>query len=247
MKNLVGKAIFAIVILGIVFWVFSSKTTEKQSKIEKEKLETKQHVETKNIVSAMIAKHNAVADWRKCFGEKGISLLDHTYTIEIQDALIKTDGRPILFFGSVNDIVRKDDNFVVYFSNLFDDLLGSWSPANVRFVLECTALQVDKILKKPTEKFNFNNNFAVIAQITEVKKNRFQLTADPSGNENIDIRFAPSNVFMATGNCLDLVFVGDYRLGDSLEVYSGGVIKKKGKKKGRLGKILWDTVKGVFR
>ena len=192
--------------LGIVLWVLSSKITEKRSKIEKEKLETKQHVETKNIVSAMIAKHNAVADWRKSLGEKG--MLDYAYTIEIQDALIKTDGRPILFFGGANDIVRKNDKYMVYFSN-WD---GPLTCADVHFILDCTPDQINKIMSQPTD---FLENYAVISQIGGVKKVRLQLTAkshdsEEVDSEEVDVDFAPSNVFMATGRCLDLVFVGDY-------------------------------------
>lgn len=209
MKDIFGKAIFVIVILGIVVWVFSSKTGKEQSKVENEKLETKQHGETKqhdetkNIVSVMIAKHNAVADWRKSLGKKKRSLFDHIYTIEIQDALIKTDGRPILFFGGANDIVRKDDKYTVYFNNWLGSLIG----ADVHFILECTPDQINKIMSQSTD---FFGNYAVISQIREVKKVRFQLTAQSLDSEEVDVDFAPSNVFMATGRCLDLVFVGDY-------------------------------------
>ena len=207
MKDIVGKTIFAIVILGIVVWVFSSKTGEKQSKVENEKFETKQHGETKqhdetkNIVSAMIAKHNAVADWRKSLGKKG--MLDYAYTIEIQDSLIKTDGRPILFFGGANDIVRKNDKYMVYFSN-WD---GPLTCADVHFILDCTPDQINKIMSQPTD---FLENYAVISQIGGVKKVRFQLAAKAYDSEEVDVDFTPSNVFMATGRCLDLVFVGDY-------------------------------------
>jgi len=164
-----------------------------ESKEEKSSLAT---VKTQNVTSKLqirqnikdlALKHNAVIDWKKSLGEKGSYGLYHTYTIEVEDALIRTDDRPILFFGSVNDIVRKDDSFIVYFSNWFNDLLGLYSSANIRLVLESTDLQVDEILKKPTDKFSFSNNFAIIAQITEVEKIRFQLTAGSSGNENIDI------------------------------------------------------------
>ncbi len=221
MKDLFWKAIFAIVILGIAVWVFSNKTDEKQSKVKKEKLETKQYIETKNIVSEMIDKHNAITNWDKSFNSSdSISLfaINSAYSVEVEDALINTTGQPILFFARISDIARKDGNYVIYFSRLSGTMLGAYSPANITYVLECTALQVDKILKMPRDKFDFKSNFAVIAQVTEVKKNRFQLDVVPSGGETVDIQFAPSNIFIATGNCLDLVFVGDYKPINSLGV-----------------------------
>jgi len=56
--------------------------------------------------------------------------------------------------------------------------------------------------------------FAVVANISEVRKVRLALTADGYTDVEdvvIDMDLDPSfNVFHAKGDCLDLLFVGDY-------------------------------------
>lgn len=210
MKKTLGKAAFLIVLLIIAFWFISIGTTEKRSKLKEQKLETEKNIQTKNIVSGMIAKHNAITDWRKGLGREQPISLEHAYTIEVEDALIKTNGRPILFFGGINDIVSKEDKYLVYFSNWFDSITS----ADVHFILDCTPDQVNKIRSQPTELFE---NWAVISQITEVKRIRFDLIAESSSSDEVRVAFAPSNVFIAKGHCLDLVFVGTVGNEDILE------------------------------
>ena len=203
------------------------KLKSGQLKTEKQKLETEKSIETKKIVSTMVAEHNAVVEWRQALDKEGGLWLDSTYTIEAEEALIRTDSRPILFFGGINDIVKKGDKYMVYFGD--KKWFNFLSSADIQFVLECTAQQVDKIMSE--SKKSFVDRFAVVAKISEVGKVRFQLTASSSGYEEIDVELEPSNVFIATGHCLDLVFVGDYELVDFLGVYSDGEVNKEKSKK----------------
>lgn len=203
MKDKWGTIIFAAILLVVIFGLVSRNNSEKQEKAEEQKLEQEKRIQTANTVSAMAEKYNAVTDWKDNFKGR-FSFLDSTYTIELQDAIVKTDGRPILFFSGLNDIVQKDGKYYLYFGDLF----GGFSGPDILFILEATPDLIKEII---AHKHNCLENYAVISQIKEVEKVRFQLTSTAVDSEKIDVEFAPSNIFIAKGNCIDFVFVGGHK------------------------------------
>ena len=147
-----------------------SDSSDEAAQLEKER-------QTKEKVQELCSRYNAVVDWEQGHLE---------YTVEVEDALIRTNGRPVLLFASVEDIVRESDKYTIYCRyggfNLLQQILGE---------LE---------------------RYAVVARISSVKKVRFKLEAYAQGYEyeEVDVELKRANVFMAKGICLDLIPVGDY-------------------------------------
>jgi len=213
MKKTISRIAFGLVLLAMVYWLISSVISNRRSEAQKEKVKTEKHLQSEKSVADMVAKHNAVTDWKQNLNKKGRGFFaDSVYTIEIEEALIRTDGRPILFFSQIEDIGKKSDKYIVYFANLF----GFMSSVNVHFILDCTPEQFEKIMLHP----RLFENHAVIAQVSEVKKVKLKLANYPEKHAVTDYDVAkidkvvlePSNVFIAKGCCLELQFVGDYQL-----------------------------------
>ncbi len=202
MKNAIGKIAFGVVVLVIVFWLFTSSTSKKSSETENQERKIEKHQQIEKIVADLVSKYNAITDWRQSFKKEGIGLLEPVFTIEVQDALIRKDNRPVLFFAAVEDIEKETGIYNVYFQNFFDIVFS----ANILYVLDCSTEQIQEIMKQPTSPFK---NYAVVAQITNVRKIRYGVTSDDEKNVKDDSSL-PSNVFEAKGRCLDLLFVDDY-------------------------------------
>jgi len=159
-------------------------------------------------VNKLCSKYDAVTDWKQQLPEK--DFLQHTYTIEVEDVLKRTDGRPVLFTGVVYDIVRESGKYVIYLSEPLSSLLGGLIfEADVRFVLDCTESQIEKIMNQDAKEFD---SYAVIAQISEVEKIRFALTGHSSRDEDseyVSVSLRNSDMFMAKGTCLDFLLIAD--------------------------------------
>ena len=192
-KNIV----MAIIILGavctVVIW-----------QISKMKREAEREDRIKHTVGDMVTKYDALTNWGECFvdyrtkidgGDRAIN------TIDIENALITNDHRPVLFYGYAADVKKiNEKKFVVIFSMIEN--------ADINFVLRCDAEQVEKILGQPTE--YSADSFAVVAVISNVQRPRFEVDAYQDDEYEPYIIVEPSDTFIANGGCLDLLFVGDY-------------------------------------
>lgn len=183
--------------------VITLSSCDSDSPEEAAKVEQKHKITEE--VQKLCSQYNAVTDWKQHIDKKGFG--EHTYTIEVEDALIRTDGRPILFYGSIHDVVRKPDKYLVYFGSGWGTLLrnpffGVFG-CDIHFVLDCTPSQVEQIMRHPASGFD---DYAVIAQISEVEKIRFELSSGESGEK---VHVETSDVFMVKGKCLDLLLVAD--------------------------------------
>lgn len=211
-KYLAGAAIIVAIVV-----VLLSLDRDNADKVVKKDKQSEKDSQIVREVQELCSKYNAVTNWRQ--NSDANDLFQEMYTIQVEDALIRTDNRPILFYGSVKDIVRESDKYLVYFGSGglaqllslsgsgLDSILNLLYP-EIYFVLNCTPDQVEKILLKSAGYFEY---YAVIAKIGEVKKVRFKLSADVGEHEedvSVYIK-SSSNVFIAKGKCLDLLFVGD--------------------------------------
>ena len=188
----------AIMTIGIILSSCDNNSSEETTQKEKK------HKITEGV-KRLCSQYDAVTSWKQRIGKKGF--LEHTFTIEVEDALIRNDGRPILFYGVANDIVKESDKYIVYWGIGLASLLrapmsGAFGP-NVRFVLESTPSQVEEIMHHSASSVSFDD-YAVIAQISEVEKIRFELSSGESGEK---VHVETSDVFMAKGKCLDLLLV----------------------------------------
>jgi len=168
--------------------------------VKKRKAEVEKKIQIEQAISSMVAKYNAVTDWKKNFNNESV-LLGKIYTVQVEDALIRSDNRPILFFAFVEDVQRQGNKYYVHFWNWYE--LGP----DIRFVLECNSKQAKKILEQKTD---FFEKYAVVALISTLQKPKFEVKAYPHSRGGADIIVEPSDIFIAKGRCLDLLFVGDY-------------------------------------
>jgi hypothetical protein len=211
MKKIISGIAFCLVLLAVVYWLISNKISDRRSKAQTEKVETEKCLQTETFVADMIVKHNAVTNWERSFDKKdSLGLFEPIYTVEVEDALVRTDQRPIIFFASVADVERETNKYSVHFHNRYDAMLSDIGPlygriiADIHFVLDCTQEQFKEIMLHRGGLFE---KYAVIAQISEVKKVKLKATASSESDKVILI---PSDVFVAEGRCLELRFVGDY-------------------------------------
>lgn len=162
----------------------SEEATPKAAQVEKERKITEE-------VQALCSKHNAVRDW----GESRL----FPYTIDVQDALIRTDGRPVLFFARVTDVTKKADKYSVHFE-------ASFVPT-IHLFLDCTSDQIKQLMLQRKDWPEF---YAVIATVSEVNRIKFEITTSLY-SEEIFLESVPFGLdFICKGKCLDLLFVGRY-------------------------------------
>jgi len=176
----------------------STPRTEKKETAAEEKRQIDRAEQINLAILKMVAKYNAITDWKKGFAEK---MVRGIYTIEMEEALVRKDGRAVLFFGSVSDIMRRDNKYFIHFWNWLD-----FPSLDIRFVLECDSVKVKKVMDQSNSIFD---EFAVVALISSVQKAMFEVRAESESDEEANIVVEPSDVFIAKGRCLDLLFVGD--------------------------------------
>ena len=127
-------------------------------------------------IANMVKKYNAEASWREKLEE-----LDETNISDVQEALARKDGRPVLLYVQVVDVNNSDDISVIRFNNR-----EAFGP-KLRLTLECDSQQAKKVF----DNRDTYSEYAVIASISSV--DRWPHTEDED-----------SEPFMVNGRCLDL-------------------------------------------
>lgn len=138
----------------------------------------------------------AVTDWQKDLADGSIG--HALYTADLQPKLVRADGRPIFFYGTLLDVETGADGYVVRFRSK-PRLL-----AEVDFSLTCASEEAAELMK---HRADFLSVYAVIAQIGDVRIDQNH------PKEEIE------RVFLATGRCVDLMPTG--ALGYSLSLLWG--------------------------
>ena len=117
------------------------------------------------------------------------------YTADLEAKLVRTDGRPILFYGRLLDIETGSEGYVVRFKSR-PRLL-----AEVDFSLACGSEQAAELLKHRADSFSV---YAVIARIGDVRVDE--------GHPKEEFE----KVFLATGRCVGVMPTGSLGYGLSL-------------------------------
>jgi hypothetical protein len=201
MKRVFQIAVWVIVIGGIIVgWQECKRYSERKAKsAERAKEES-----TRKAIIELADKYNAVADWKKPLSKIWSDVLD-VFTMEVEDALLRKDNRPVLFLAQVKDVERKEGAYTVRFWNEFGKM------PQVEFVLDCSDEQVRKITQQ--QRSQYGSNYAVIAAINKVKKVAFEVTPVIEGygeETHGKIEIDTSDAFVASGHCIDLLFVEYY-------------------------------------
>ena len=187
---------WVIVIGGIIVWWAYTKNSEKSVALAKKET-------TRKVIIELADKYNAVVDWKEPLIKKHIA---PPFTMEIENALLLKDSRPVLFLAQVKDVERKENTYMVRFTNEFG------RRPQIEFVLDCTDEQAKKITQQQSESRDWEN-YIVIAVINKVKKVAFGVTpvvVSDDGEKYGEIEIDTPDIFVATGRCIDLLFVEDY-------------------------------------
>jgi hypothetical protein len=130
----------------------------------------------------LAGRYNAITNWKAKFED-----VDEIYVADVQDALIRKDGRPLLVSVEVIDIVKAEDKNIVHFRETNSD------DPDTRFILECSSEQIKTI----TEHRDEFTEFAVVASIASVRR---------ANKEDVHEDSDPLDTFIATGTSLDLQY-----------------------------------------
>lgn len=182
------KVIWAIIAIGIGIYVISGilKSNEQKGATEA----NKQKIET--AIREMAAKYDAATDWMDSLNSKKT-----IYTIDVQNALINANKRPILFRASLEDVSKLQGQYVVH--------LDTWvGVVQISFQLQCGDGHVHQMLAKSDR--DPWNSFAVVAQIQDINKPLFRVKAVPS-DEYSELELESSDTFIALGQCLDFLYI----------------------------------------
>ena len=189
--------IIVVIVGAVVAWFMFQKSVEPRNETQRTQALDAEKQQQKKLVSDMAQKWNAV-EYTGSWPEER-KLGHEVFTIDIEDCLIRPDGRPSLFIGTVEDVQRRGDKYVVH--------IDCWR-AGIDCLLECDAVQVGKFRSKTDVGFY---EFAVVAKIISVKRPFFQVTATTESGDadtesgDAEIVVDSPKTFVATGVCLDLV------------------------------------------
>jgi len=168
-----------------------------ESKEDKARAERQER--DKQVIAALASKHNAVQDWRDGLPS---DLLYETFTIHWQEALVRDDGRPIVFRAHLDDVRKHGDGYIATFSEF---PLGRVF-RHPYWLLRCGQSQAKRLLGYSDPRLA---EFYVVARIASVERAVFQVSARAevySPEEvygRLDIEGARAVV--ATGELVDFV------------------------------------------
>lgn len=160
-------AVLFILLMSITFGIYKYIEYRKNSQL-KEALE-------KEAISKMAARYNAVVNWRQSLED-----IENVYSLNVEEALIGKDNRPVLLSVYVRDIVRKAEIHYV----LFDES-GPPDP-EINFNIEFTQEQINRL----KELIDDGSGIAVVASISSVHRLKDSEALDK---------------FVADGKCLDFL------------------------------------------
>jgi hypothetical protein len=151
---------------------------------EKARLERKE--QQRQLAASDLAnlrsRYNPVVDWPQ-------QLKERTYTIDVEPIFVRSDDRPSLFYGTLDDVRRNNDGILLYFSTTPTE-----REPTIQLILDCASCNLGE-LERPA---NSIGDFAVVAQITAATK---------SIDESKD---APD--YVLRGKLVDERFVGYYAI-----------------------------------
>ena len=202
MSNGWSKIVTGVIVLAIVagaIWYIASK---RRAAAKQEAEEAAANARMAEEISSLAAKHSAVRDWRDALPD---AWSERIYTAQLQDVFVRTDGMPILLLAEPVDVVRRGDGYTLVF---WDSLEGVPFGDDLRFELRASTEQAKKVLEQLCESLFFER-YAVVAHIRKVRKAAFSVSSDTE-RPGVECVVDAGDVFFAQGECLDLLFIGDY-------------------------------------
>lgn len=191
-KNYIAWIIIALVVVwGSYQLFFANNDSSYSQKQEEQKEVSSTEVRANNLAQ----QYGAITGWEN----------DLVYTIQAQERLVS--DKPVLFEGYLDDIFNRDGKTYIRFMSSYS------SPVDYVLELQCDRSIVDKFIEQPTDEdrsfLKYFDEFAVVANIDEVSKPTFALEGTAYAEDDVEIEVDSSNLFTATGTCVDIAEVGN--------------------------------------
>lgn len=190
--------IIAILIIGLgsLYWfVFNNDETSKSSEAQN----------TEEAVNEISVKDQIINEFTERYQPNiEIGLNKISYTFQLENQLVKT-GKPIIFTAALDDIFTKENETYMRFAPAFLD----FSEPQLYFTLNGCDNKVDEIVNR--EK-SFFAEYVVVAEIDNIEKPIAQVRGIATGEYDIELELAQSDIYLATGTCVDLAYIEDSTL-----------------------------------
>ncbi len=184
-----------LIIVGAAIWMYSSYVDQKLTSAAVAK-KTKDETDRPNALIpnqrlvAFCVRNHAVPDWQR-------DLSGDLYTIDLQDALMRADHRPILITnGRIYDVRRTDSVYLVSVKEEF-------SHSTLYFQLSADGEIINTIRKN-----KHNLDYDMIVHIAAVRRTAFQVIGDVVKDEkdqpSAEISIDNGDDFIITGQCLGI-------------------------------------------
>jgi len=189
-------ALFFVDIIQIKSW-FGELAEDKKEHKTNQAQTAKIKQENKEAINNLALKHDAIVDWdKKLLGENSevSQWYKDVFTIEIQKALMHTQGKPVVLIGRIIDIFLSGKKTIVRIES------NSWPPS-IYYELVCNDELISRILKIQNSRYpSSKGELAIIANITEVKNIRYGAKVS---HESVYIE--SDTVLSAHGDGVDLI------------------------------------------
>jgi hypothetical protein len=150
-------------------------------------------------VDSIVSKHNAISRWETQLEWVG---MEPVYSVDIQDILMDTSKRPILFYGTLEDLERKGQGYIARFE---PEDPRTWDL--VSFQLACDEHTKQQLLVSPPDR-RWGDGLAVVCSIQSVEKLRFSIDVETDGEDvttaEVSVGSSPEK-FLARGTLLSAV------------------------------------------
>jgi len=189
MKPKLQTAVFILIVLAMLGWLGYYLISKHRVERELEQQRVKRHAQMTATIGALSRHYGAITGWEEGFlnTERDIS------SLEVEDALVNTGGKPILISKPIHDVARHGDRYFLYVHG---------QESTFRFILECDPETARRVAKNPA---GFSH-YAIIARIDSVEKTDTRLKfQDEPEEDGPPIDAETSDLFFARGRCLDLI------------------------------------------
>ena len=156
-----------------------------------------------SAVATLASRHGADAEWEKPFTTQRLG----AYTYELQRALIKTDGRPVILTGALDDIIAvAGDQY---------EIRGRQSlpvGPTLYFSLRCGTDRISVLLGRTPELLDAIAEYAIAARIARISKPMFKGSAQFGTDDQVNVPevvVEPGDIVIGAGECLEVVRLDD--------------------------------------
>lgn len=196
---MIKRVIWVIVIILITAYVINNYLQKRSKEKEKKAEEKRIEIAVKRSVADLVKVTNAIDGWEQVLSKGETYRMAPILTVELEKLWMA--GRPIIFIGSIKDIVTLDkENYQIEIGrSLFN--FKHFFGTKLLLLLKCPKPKIDSFLKAHPDIFKemgFMNGVAVVADIKNIDTKRIH---DDEGETH--------EAKIGVGNCIDLAYTGN--------------------------------------